>query len=201
VIVASSDKAYGQHRELPYHEDVALRGEFPYDVSKSCADLIAQSYSITYDLPVGIARCGNVFGGGDLNWSRLVPGTIRSALTDAAPVIRSDGSYLRDYIYVSDVVGGYLALAEEVAAGRATSRAYNFGNEEPVRVIDLVTTILRKMGLHDLEPEVVNTAKGEIHSQFLSALRARDELGWCPKYDLEGGLALTIDWYRDFLQC
>ncbi len=199
TVVASSDKAYGQQAVLPYTEDMGLQGRHPYDVSKSCADLIAQSFAHTYGLPVVIARCGNVFGGGDLNWSRLIPGTVRSCLRGEPPVIRSDGSFVRDYIYIADVVRAYLLLAERALGGGAPSRAYNFGNEKPVSVRDLVHLILGMTGCEELEPIVLDMAQAEIHSQFLSAARARVELEWAPQYDLESGLAETVEWYREYL--
>lgn len=199
VVVASSDKAYGQQSILPYTEDMGLQGRHPYDVSKSCADLIAQSFALTYDVPLAIVRCGNVFGGSDLNWSRLIPGTIRSCIGGRSPVIRSDGTFLRDYIFVDDVVGGYLLLAEKIMGGGAPSRAYNFGNEKPVSVLELVRTILGMMDREDLEPVVLDSVRNEIHSQYLSAARARDELDWRPHHDLASGLAETIDWYREYL--
>jgi CDP-glucose 4,6-dehydratase len=199
VVMASSDKAYGDQPILPYTEETPLQGRHPYDVSKSCADLIAQSYATTYQLPVIIARCGNFFGGGDLNWNRLVPGTIRSVLRGERPVIRSDGRYIRDYFYVEDGAAAYALLAEKLAADPSRAgRAYNFSLETEVSVLDLVKTILKLMG-SPLAPEVRNEVANEIIRQSLSATRARNELGWRPLFSLDEGLLRTIDWYRAFL--
>jgi CDP-glucose 4,6-dehydratase len=199
VIVASSDKAYGAQVSLPYEEETPLAGRHPYDVSKSCADLIAQSYAISYGLPVAITRCGNLFGGGDLNWNRLVPGTIRSLLRGERPVIRSDGQYVRDYFFVEDAVSAYLLLAEGLAAGRvANGEAFNFSNETPVSVLELVGRIGRVMGV-DCEPEILNQASNEIRAQYLSAAKARQRLGWRAGHSLEEALARTVEWYRRVL--
>jgi CDP-glucose 4,6-dehydratase len=198
IIVASSDKAYGDHDRLPYREQTPLQGRHPYDVSKSCADLIAGSYAHTYGLPVVVTRCGNFFGGGDLNWNRIVPGTIRSVLSGSAPVIRSDGLYVRDYVYVEDGAAAYMLLAEKLAADAGLcGRAFNFSNEVQITVVELVEKILRLMG-SDLRPEVRNEAQNEIRRQYLSAARAREELGWRPLFALEEGLVKTIDWYRAY---
>ena len=197
VIVASSDKAYGE-QTLPYTEDMPLIGRHPYEVSKSCADLIAQSYYHSYGLPVAIARCGNIYGGGDLNWSRIVPGTIRDLLRGARPVLRSDGTFLRDYIYVKDAVGAYLSLAEAIDQGRIAGEAFNFSDESPRSVLDIVNAIKRLLD-SPIEPEIRNEARGEIRHQFLSARKAQTDLGWTPRFDLETGLAETIEWYRAFL--
>jgi CDP-glucose 4,6-dehydratase len=198
VVVASSDKAYGAQAELPYREDVPLAGRHPYDVSKSCADLIAQAYWHTYRLPVGITRCGNFYGGGDLNFNRIVPGTIRSVLDGQPPIIRSDGTLVRDYFYIKDGVNAYALLAERLLGGECHGRAYNFSNELQVTVLDLTRMIISLMDRPDLEPIVENTARNEIRHQYLSAARARHELGWKPQYTLAQGLQETIDWYREF---
>ena len=196
IVLASSDKAYGEQDTLPYTEATALEGRHPYDVSKACADLIAQSYAATYGTPVVITRCGNFFGGGDLNWSRIVPGTIRSVLRGQPPVIRSDGKSLRDYFYVEDGASAYLLLAERLAEdGSLRGQAFNFSNETPVTVIDLVDRILRMMGSR-LTPEVRNDAPNEIPEQFLDAKKARQALNWRPVFSLDAGLRRTIDWYR-----
>jgi CDP-glucose 4,6-dehydratase len=201
VLVASSDKAYGSHEQLPYTEDAALQGRHPYDVSKSCADLIAQAYAATYGLPIAITRCGNLFGGGDLNWNRLVPGTIRAALQGERPVIRSDGQSVRDYLYVEDAVAAYLILAEWLAAHpEATGEAFNFSTEVRLSVLELTRSILSLAGRDDLEPDVRAEARHEIAAQYLSAAKARERLGWQPRFAMAEGLERTIGWYRDFLK-
>jgi CDP-glucose 4,6-dehydratase len=200
VVLASSDKAYGVKEVLPYTEATPLDGRHPYDVSKACADLIAQSYATTYDTPVVITRCGNFFGGGDLNWNRIVPGTIRSVLRGQPPVIRSDGRSTRDYFYVEDGANAYLLLAERLAQDPSLrGQAFNFSNGTPVTVRDLVDRILRMMGSH-LTPEVRNQAPNEIKSQFLDATKARTVLGWRPVFSLDAGLRRTIEWYRAAFQ-
>jgi CDP-glucose 4,6-dehydratase len=199
VVMASSDKAYGDQEHLPYDESTPLQGTHPYDVSKSCADLIAHAYAVSYQLPVAITRCGNFYGGGDLNWNRIVPGTIRSVLRGQRPVIRSDGKFIRDYFYVEDGANAYVTLAEALAARpELRGEAYNFSNEIQVTVLDLVRKILRAMG-SDLEPDVRNEASNEIIHQYLSAAKARKELGWSPLFDLDGALSSTIAWYKEFL--
>jgi CDP-glucose 4,6-dehydratase len=198
IVVASSDKAYGAHAVLPYDETAPLEGRHPYDVSKSCADLIAQAYAKTYGTPVVITRCGNFFGGGDLNWNRIVPGTIRSVLRNERPVIRSDGRYVRDYFFVDDGVLAYTMLAERLATDRLLAgEAFNFSYEQPLMVIELVDRILAQMGSR-LEPEVRGEAQNEIVQQYLSAGRAKALLGWTPAYTLNEGLERTIEWYRRF---
>jgi CDP-glucose 4,6-dehydratase len=200
VVVASSDKAYGDQQELPYAEDTPLEGRHPYDVSKSCADLIAQAYGVSYSLPVAITRCGNFYGGGDLNWNRIVPGTIRSIIRGERPVIRSDGQFVRDYFYVEDGAAAYMLLAEKLLSdGEAVrGRAFNFSNEMQVTVVELVNRLLESMNC-SLKPDIRNEASNEIRHQYLSAERARNELGWHPLFSLEEGLERTISWYRDFL--
>lgn len=200
IVVASSDKAYGDHDQLPYSEETALAGRFPYDVSKSCSDLISTSYAASFGLPVAVTRCGNFYGGGDLNWNRIVPGTIRSVLRGERPLIRSDGKAIRDYFFVEDGAAAYLLLAEKLAENKALAgRAYNFSTESRVTVLELVNAILAKMDATKLTPDVRNEASNEIRHQYLSAARARKELGWAPRFTLEEGLARTIAWYRDFL--
>jgi CDP-glucose 4,6-dehydratase len=199
IVVASSDKAYGDQEELPYNEDTPLQGQHPYDVSKSCADLIAHTYAVSYGLPVTITRCGNFYGGGDLNWNRIVPGTIRSIVRGQRPIIRSDGLFVRDYFYVEDGAAAYMLLAEQMAARpELNGQAFNFSNEIQVTVLDLVGRIGALMG-SELEPEVRNEASNEIRHQYLSAARARDLLHWQPLFSLDEALAETIRWYRDFL--
>jgi CDP-glucose 4,6-dehydratase len=199
VIVASSDKAYGEHQQLPYTEETPLLGRYPYDVSKTCADLIAQSYFHSYGLPVAITRCGNLYGGGDLNFNRLVPGTIRSALVDQPPVIRSDGSCVRDYFFVGDAVGAYLELAEHVPGRGFTGEAYNFGTETPLGVIDMATKILEVMDKPSLALRILNQATNEIPRQYLDCTKARERLGWRPRYTIESGLTETVEWYSTWL--
>jgi CDP-glucose 4,6-dehydratase len=196
VLVASSDKAYGAQEKLPYTEETALAGRFPYDVSKSCADMIALSYFHTYQVPVAITRCGNLFGGGDLNFNRLIPGTIRSALDGERPIIRSDGTFVRDYFYVRDAVGAYLSLAERIPEPSLTGQAFNFGNETPISVLELVREILRVMGREGLEPVVLNQATHEIPRQYLDCAKARRLLDWRPCHSLADGLRETIAWYE-----
>jgi len=200
IIVASSDKAYGDQTLLPYAEDMPLQGLHPYDVSKSCADLIAQTYAATYELPVAITRCGNFYGGGDLNWNRVVPGTIRSVIRGQHPVIRSDGNYVRDYFYIEDGVAAYMLLAEYLTGNpKLRGQAFNFSNESQISVLDLVNRILGKMK-SDLKPEVQNQASNEIRQQYLSAAKARSELKWSPQFTLDEGLARTIAWYQEVLR-
>ena len=198
IILASSDKAYGDHLKLPYDEQTPLQGRHPYDVSKSCADLIGTSYAMTYGLPVVITRCGNFYGGGDLNWNRIVPGTIRSVLRGQRPIIRSDGLYVRDYFYVEDGAAAYLRLAECLAAApELRGQAFNFSNELQVTVLDIVRRILSLMD-SELEPDVRNEATNEIRHQYLDSAKARELLSWQPLFSLEEGLRRTIAWYRAF---
>ena len=200
IVLASSDKAYGEQKNLPYDETMALQGRHPYDVSKSAADLIAQAFAATYQVPVAITRCGNFYGGGDLNWSRIVPGTIRSVLRDQRPVIRSDGRSVRDYFYVEDGAAAYTFLAERLAADpELGGEAFNFSNDQPITVLDLTSMILKLME-SNLEPDIRNEATNEIECQYLSSEKARTKLGWAPLFQLEHGLRLTIDWYRKLLE-
>ena len=199
IVTASSDKAYGDQERLPYCEDAPLQGRHPYDVSKSCADLIAQTYANTYGLPVAVTRCGNFYGGGDLNWNRIVPGTIRSVVRGERPIIRSDGQNVRDYFYVEDGAAAYMLLAEQLH-GRPELRgqAFNFSNERETTVIELVRRVLDAMQ-SDLEPLVLNEASNEIRRQFLSAARARRTLPWTPLFTLDEGMRRTVAWYERFL--
>lgn len=199
VVVASSDKAYGCHDALPYTEDAPLQGRYPYDVSKSCADLIAFSYFYTYGVPLAITRCGNLFGGGDLNFNRLIPGTIRAVLRDRAPIIRSDGAFVRDYFYVCDAVNAYLQLAEKLPQEKFVGQAFNFGNERPLSVLALVELILQLLKRPDLQPVILNEANHEIPKQYLDCSKARTLLGWKPQCSLEEGLHETIRWYSQHL--
>lgn len=197
VIVASSDKAYGEHDKLPYKENAPLQGSHPYDVSKTCADMLAQSYYKTYRLPVCVTRCGNLFGGGDLNFNRLIPGTILSLLHGEPPVIRSDGKYVRDYIYVKDAVLGYLLLAQLMHKKKIAGEAFNLSYELPINVSDIVALISRVAG-SNLKPVIKDQVRNEIRDQYLSAGKARRMLGWRPVYNLEGGLKETIGWYKKY---
>lgn len=200
IVLASSDKAYGEQLSLPYSENTPLEGRHPYDVSKSCADLIAQAYAKTYALPVAVTRCGNFYGGGDLNWNRLVPDTIRSAFRGRRPVIRSDGKPTRDYFYVEDGAAAYLLLAERLAAdGDLAGHAFNFSSELPITALEMVQRILIRMDIR-LEPEIRNEATNEIPNQFLSAQKARSRLGWEPLFELDAGLDRTIAWYREYFE-
>jgi CDP-glucose 4,6-dehydratase len=198
IVMASSDKAYGDQEILPYNEDTPLQGQHPYDVSKSAADLIAHTYANSYDLPVAITRCGNFYGGGDLNWNRIIPGTIRSILRGQPPIIRSDGEYVRDYFYVEDGAAAYMLLAEQLAVRpELIGQAFNFSNEVQVTVREIVERIIKLMG-SDIKSEILNEANNEIRHQYLSAEKARRVLNWRPLFNLDQGLTMTIDWYRDF---
>tara|TARA_B100000767_G_C19759485_1_gene534520 strand:- start:689 stop:1693 length:1005 start_codon:yes stop_codon:yes gene_type:complete len=200
IVVASSDKAYGDQKVLPYYEDTPLQGLHPYDVSKSCADLITHSYAHTYDLPVAITRCGNFYGGGDLNWNRIVPGTIRSIINGEKPIIRSDGKFTRDYLYVEDGAAAYMLLAEELIKNpNLKGEAFNISNEHPITVIELVDKILLQMD-SSLLPEVRNEASNEIREQYLDANKFKNMLNWTPYFDLESGIEKTVQWYVDFFQ-
>ena len=199
IVVASSDKAYGDQEVLPYDEMTPLQGEHPYDVSKSCADLICRTYYVSYGLPVCVTRCGNIYGGGDLNFNRIVPETIRSALRDKQVVIRSDGSFIRDYFYAKDGVLAYLHLAEQMDRREIWGEAFNFSNELQIPVVEIVRKILELMDKSHLEPIILNQAKNEIKHQYLSAEKARRLLDWKPEYSLDESLKETIQWYSDFL--
>ena len=198
-VVASSDKAYGASPTLPYTEGHALGGRSIYDASKSAADLLASAYAHSYDLPIGIARCGNIYGGGDLNWDRIVPGTIRSLLQGERPKIRSDGTLRRDYLFVDDAVTGYLALGAALIDGRENGEAFNFGHGEPVAVLPLVEEIGRAVGRMDLAPVIQADAPNEIPAQWLDATKARTRLEWAPDFTLREGLTRTVEWYREVL--
>lgn len=200
IVVASSDKAYGDVDALPYTEEMPPLGRFPYDVSKSCTDLLARSYSRTYDLSLTIARCGNIYGGGDLNWSRIVPGTIRSLLKQERPIVRSDGKFTRDYIFVQDVVQAYLTLAFHSQKEGIRGEAFNFSGERPWTVLDIIQCIQKLMGCDQIEPIILNQANAEIRDQYLDSSKAKQILQWAPLYSLEKGLAETIAWYKVFLE-
>lgn len=199
ILVASSDKAYGVQSRLPYTEEMPLQGCYPYDVSKACATLISQAYAATYDLPVAVTCCANLYGGGDLNWSRLVPATVRSLIRGERPVIRSDGTMLRDYLYVEDAVGAYVDLAQEMGRPDVPGELFNFGSDAPRSVLDVVQAIVALSGRPDLEPIVLSDAPHEIPAQYLDSSKARRVLEWSPTFSLEQGLHKTIGWYREFL--
>ncbi|CAH0295075.1 GDP-mannose 4,6-dehydratase [Roseomonas sp. CECT 9278] len=199
IVVASSDKAYGTAPSLPYDETMPLNGRHPYDASKSCTDIIAQTYHHTYGLPVCVTRAGNFFGGRDLNFNRIVPGVARWAINGERPILRSDGSMIRDYIYVRDVVFAYLALAEAMEDRALHGEAFNFSTEQPMSVVALVQRILAAAGRADLEPIILGEATNEIPEQHLSAAKARRMLGWKPAFTLEAALDETVAWYRAWL--
>jgi CDP-glucose 4,6-dehydratase len=196
VVVASTDKAYGVHQELPYNEDMPLLGLYPYDASKACADILTRSYSLTYGLPAAVTRNANIYGPGDMNFSRLIPDAIRSALLNRALEIRSDGLMERDFMYVDDAINGYLLLAESLSRPEIAGQAFNFGTQQPISVLDLCVKIQNISG-SDLAPRVLNTAKYEIPKQFLDTGKARRLLGWNLKHTLEDGLKKSIHWYRE----
>jgi CDP-glucose 4,6-dehydratase len=199
VVIASSDKAYGDQNALPYDENTPLQGQHPYDVSKSTADLIAHMYAVSFNIPVVVTRCGNFYGGGDLNWNRIVPGTIRSVLRGQPPVIRSDGKSVRDYFYVEDGAAVYMLLAEQLAVHpEFRGEAFNFSYGNQVTVLELVHRILTQMG-SNLQPEILNEAGNEIRMQYLNSAKARQVLGWLPLFTLADGLDKTIAWYKEFL--
>jgi len=197
VVISSSDKAYGDKDKLPYYEEDPLQGRHPYDVSKSCADLLAQAYHKTYNLPVCITRCANLYGGGDLNFSRIIPGTIRAVILGNRPVIRSNGKYTRDYFYVEDAVLALVTLAKKMQEGRICGEAFNFSSGINLSVIELVNKIL---GLMDkkIRPVILNKAEGEIRNQYLSIKKSKRLIEWEPRFSLEAGLKKTISWYRDY---
>lgn len=199
VVLASSDKAYGAHETLPYTEDFSLIGKNPYDCSKSASDLIAQMYMHTYGMPISITRCGNVYGGGDFNFSRLIPDTIRSLSEGKPPVIRSDGLYRRDYVYVSDIVAAYLSAASALISGKTKNSIFNFGTGVPQRALDVVSSVTRLMGM-EIQPVVLASAQYEIRDQYLDSARAQKTLGWHPCVGLEEGLATTVAWYKEFFE-
>lgn len=199
LIVASSDKAYGAHEQLPYHEDAPLLACHPYEVSKACAEMLARTYAATYGLPVAITRCANLFGGGDLNWNRIVPGTMRSVIYGERPIIRSDGSPARDYLFVRDAVVGYVRLAELLDEPHLRGEAFNFGMDQPKSVLEMVQTIIAISHHPQLEPIILDEAPNEIQEQYLCSAKARELLGWEPAYTLEESLQETADWYEEFL--
>jgi len=196
IVVASSDKAYGIHTSLPYREQMPLEGCFPYDVSKSCTDMLARAYQRSYDLPVVVMRCGNIYGGGDFNFDRIVPGVVRSLLKRQRPVIRSDGKSVRDYVYVKDVGLAYMLAAQQLRVSKLAGHALNISNEVPVSVMDIYKQIAVLMGASAIKPVILNKARCEIPKQYLSAAKIRRLLHWQPSYNLADGLRETIEWYR-----
>jgi CDP-glucose 4,6-dehydratase len=199
VVVASSYHAYGEQAQLPYHEDSPIEAHHPYDVSKSCTDLIARTYASSYGMPIVVTRFANLYGGGDLNWNRLVPGTIRSVLRGERPVIRSDGTFSRDYLFIEDAVDGYLALAQQLHNPDICGQAFNFGLDRPTTVLEIVETIAELSGHPDLTPIILNEAQNEVIDKYLTSEKAGLLLGWQPRHSLEDGLEKSIAWYREFL--
>ncbi len=199
IVVASSEKAYGESAQLPYIEAYPLHGLHPYDVSKSCVDLIAQTYAKTYLMPVAITRCSNLYGGGDLNWNRLFPGTVRSVLRGEQPIIRSDGSFKRDYMYVEDAVNAYLTLAERAAEPDIRGQAFNFGLGQPATALEVVETIIELSDCPQLKPIILDEVTHEIQDEYLCADKAQKVLGWQPAFTLDGGINKTMAWYQEFL--
>lgn len=200
VVVASSDKAYGTQPVLPYTEDMSLNGDHPYEVSKSCTDLISTTYARTYGLPVTIARCGNIYGGGDLNWNRIVPGTFRSLLRGEQPILRSDGTFIRDYLHVDDIVSAYLLLGENTDKPELAGQGFNFSDESPLTVMEVYKAICDAAGKPDEKPNILNAATGEIKDQYLDSTKAHDVLGWHASVSLSQGLSKSFDWYKTLLE-
>jgi CDP-glucose 4,6-dehydratase len=199
IVVASSDKAYGVQPHLPYTEQMSMNGDHPYEVSKSCTDLIAVTYARTYGLPVTIARCGNIYGGGDLNWNRIVPGTMRSLIRNEQPVLRSDGTFVRDYLHVDDIVTAYLTLGQRSDDSSLWGEGFNFSNEEPLSVLEIVKQICVVADKPNVQPLILNSASGEIRDQYLDSGKAHRELGWSATTSLNEGLTKTLAWYQDLL--
>jgi CDP-glucose 4,6-dehydratase len=199
VVISTSDKAYGAQEKLPYTEDTPLRGMHPYDASKSCCDLISQAYAHTYGLPIGVARCGNIYGGGDLNFNRLIPGTIKSVLDGEEPIIRSDGEFVRDYFYVEDTVDAFLTLAKALDREEIRGEAFNFSPEDPMNVKEVVDKVL-EVAESSLKPRILNEAKNEIKEQHLDCSKAKKLLNWEAKTNIVDGLRKTLDWYKEFFE-
>ncbi len=195
IVVASSDKAYGSHKKLPYKEDMPLIAKHPYDVSKSCADLIAHSYAHTYGLPVAITRCGNIYGPGDFHFSRIVPDAIRCALSGKTLFMRSNGKYMRDYVYVDDIVSGYMLLAEKLTGSKISGEAFNFSDENPITVLRVVDKVARTTG-NKLRYKILDNAKYEIKNQYLNSRKSKDVLRWHPRHSFAEGINETINWFK-----
>lgn len=200
IVVASSDKAYGSTEKLPYDESFPLKGEYPYDVSKSCTDLIAQAYAKTYKMPIAITRCSNIYGGGDLNFDRIIPETIKHLIFNEDILIRSNGKFKREFFYVKDAALAYLILAENIEKLGLKGEAFNFGTDEPAVILDLVNKIIEVSGKKDAKVNILDTAKAEIKDQYLSSEKARKMFGWAPKYSLKEGLKETYDWYSEYFK-
>ena len=199
IVVASSDKAYGTQSVLPYTEDMSMNGDHPYEVSKSCTDLISTTYARTYGTPVTIARCGNIYGGGDLNWNRIIPGTFRALLRGEQPILRSDGTFIRDYLHVDDVVSAYLALGENSDKPEFAGHGFNFSDESPLTVMQIFSAICEAAGKSNTKPVVLNEATGEIKDQYLDSTKAREVLGWHARVSLQDGLKKSFSWYSNLL--
>ena len=199
IVVASSDKAYGTQPVLPYTEDMSMNGDHPYEVSKSCTDLISTTYARTYGTPVTIARCGNIYGGGDLNWNRIVPGTFRSLLRGEQPVLRSDGTFVRDYLHVDDIVSAYLTLGEQTDNPEFAGQGFNFSDESPITVMEIYKAICEAAGRKDTEPQILNAASSEIKDQYLDSTKAHNVLGWRASVPLSAGLSKSYNWYCELL--
>lgn len=200
IIVASSDKAYGVHADLPYVEETPFCPQSPYDVSKACADWIARSYYQTYHLPVVVTRCGNVYGGGDFNWDRLIPSVIKSLHQNQHPVLRSNGQSLRDYIFIADVVEAYLTLGAQLEEKTLHGEAFNFGTGKPIKTLDIVEHLIRLTNKKHFTPIIEDRATGEISEQYVSSQKAWDTLQWKPKFSFALGLSMTLEWYLQFFR-
>jgi len=200
VVIASSDKAYGSHKTLPYKEDFKLDGRHPYDASKSCVDILSQMYFNTYSLPVGISRCANIYGPGDLNFSRIIPDTMRALILGKKPIIRSDGTFIRDYLFVEDAVTAYLVLARNLDRKSIQGQAFNFGNQKPISVLHLAEKIVVISGKRNFKPKILSKARCEIKEQYLDCAKAMRILKWKPKYSLEKGLKRSYAWYKKHLR-
>ena len=199
MLVASSVYAYGTHEQLPYTEETPLLACHPYDVSKACAEMLAHTYAVTYNLPVAITRCANLYGGGDLHWNRIVPGTMRSVICRERPVIRSDGTPVHDYLFVQDAVAGYLRLAEALDDAALWGQAFNFGTGDPQSVLQIVQSIIAISDCPEIKPVILDEAPNEIQTQYMSSEKAKHLLGWFPTHTLEEGLSKTLEWYKEFL--